>query len=164
MLRHLANHTAALALLTGCPSGGDDGGDGPCAGGGDITAIAQPNRLDTDPIEDGSEIPVFPPPQGGVFTELDVRIAGVASEDLELLRVRIEDDTGQQLANVQYRGDGLPLMCEDDRLVVFNLPVGFDLDTMLQALDGVSATLLLGVDTVETTVEQTWSVTLRITS
>ena len=151
-------------LLTGCPGGGGDDG-GPCGNDGDVTATAQPNRLDTNPVADGSEIPVFPPPQGGVFTELDVRIDGAATDDLELVRIRIEDEAGQQLANVQYRAEGIPLMCdEDDTLVVFNLPVGFDASVMLPALDGVAATLMLAVDTVDGTFEETWSVTLRVTS
>ena len=150
-------------LLTGCP--GDGGDDGPCGADGDVSATAQPNRLDTSPIADGSEIPVFPPPQGGVFTELDVRIDGAPMEDLELIRVFIADDAGQQLANVQYQADGIPLMCdEDDTLVVFNLPVGFDLSVMLPELDGMPATMMLGVDTVAGTFEETWSITLRVTS
>lgn len=150
-------------LLTGCPGDGED--EQACAGSGELTATAQPNRLDESPLEDGSEVPVFPPPQGGVFTELDVRIGGVTQDDLEMIRVRIEDEAGEQLANVQYQGAGLPLMCdEDDTLVVLNLPVGFDLSVMLPDLEGVQANVLLGIDTAQTTLDQTWSVTLRVTN
>lgn len=160
VLPKLTAALAAVLVLTACPSEPD----GPCAGGGTLDVSAQPNRLDTAPIDDGSQLPVFPPPQGGVFTELDVAVSGVASEQIERVAVRVDDESGAALALQEYNGAGLPWMCQpDDTAVVFGLPVGFDLSVQLAALDGVDAELTLTVDGAGQSLEQRWSVVLRQT-
>lgn len=163
-LARLATGLAGLAGLTMIPACPEPA-PGPCAGEGALGIVARPNRLDTDPIGDGSAVPVFPPPQGGVFTELDVNVAGVRAEDLQTLRVRIDDKGGQTLAVQQYNGAGLPLVCaEDDTLLVIGLPVGFSFMTELPALDGLEATLHLGIDTAARTLDLEWDVVLIVTS
>ncbi len=160
-----AGFGVVLALAGGC---GEPASDDACDGAGDVVLTARPNRLDLRAIDDDSEVPVFPPPQGGVFTELDVAIAGVAIDDLDRVRVGIDDDSGAPIATQEYNGAGLPLVCQSDEtigiaLVVADLPVGFDLSAELTELDGMAATLRLGVDTPDGATDVSWSVVLRQT-
>jgi hypothetical protein len=101
------------------------------------------NRGGGTALADGAEVEVFPPPQGGVFTELDVTIEGIALHELEFLRVSVEAaDSGQSLAFVRFFGDSIPLLCtEDDVLTLGNMPVAFTDPVQLQDLDGVQARL-----------------------
>ena len=153
----------ALLLLAACEPDGDDD-SGPCAGGA-LAASATPNRLHEMPLDDGVEVPVFPPPQGGVFTELDVAIFGTSAEQVEWVRVRVDDASGAMIANQEYRGEGLPLQClPEGNLVVYDLPVGFDASVLDPAqLDGEQATLRLGIDTRVGDLVEEWSVVLRAT-
>jgi hypothetical protein len=156
----------ALCLLaaTGCPEPEPDLTGCPAAGV-EPSIVARPNRLDTSPLADGSSVPVFPPPQGGVFTELDIELAGIAAEDLEELRVEVLDPANSEIIAAQlYFGDGLPLTCNDDGvLVVRNLPVGFNDSTDLAELDQVGVMLSLRVVTAEETLAESWSVVLVVT-
>jgi hypothetical protein len=128
-----------VACATGCPA--DDGDPGPCDGAGD-PAIELRQRGEDALIVDGSELPVFPPPQGGVWTELDVRLLGISPDEVESLRVDVVDGGGTILAAEFYLGEGLPLLCRmDGSIEIDNMPVGFGDLELLEQLDGVGATM-----------------------
>ncbi|MEM6994981.1 MAG: hypothetical protein AAF721_30995 [Myxococcota bacterium] len=149
-----------LLCLTGCPSESPER----CTGAGDITIRARPNRLDTDDRRDGAELPVFLPPQDGTFTELDVEIGGIAAADVETVRVEVEDEDGELLAIQEYNGAGIPWMCQPDgSIIVLDLPVRFSDALVLAELDGVEATLLVGVDGPDGSTDVRWAVVLRQT-
>lgn len=127
--------TLGLTLL-GCPEPPPE----PCEGSGDPT-LTLTNRGGGPQLVDGAEVEVFPPPQGGVFTELDVVIEDLALAQLEYLRIEIDAiDTGESLASVRYFGEHIPLRCtEDDVLELDYMPVGFVDGVVLEELDGVAA-------------------------
>lgn len=133
---------AALALgawaLAGCPAPPDP--SGPCAGEGE-PELTLTNRGGGTELTDGAEVEVFPPPQGGVFTELDMTIAGLDAQELDELRITIvARDSGRSLADVTYLGDLIPLMCTDDDVLSLEyVPVGFTDPVLLADLDGVAA-------------------------
>ena len=62
-----------------CP-GGDDPG---------VTARSSPDGL---PLADGASLPVLITAQGGLVTELDIAISGVAQPDFDTLVVDIYDE------------------------------------------------------------------------
>lgn len=116
-------------------------------------------------LDDMGELDVFPPPQGGVFTELDLTIGNLGVSEVEFVRVDITSDLdGSPLAAVRYFGEAMPLACNEQlELFVDNLPVGFDASASLAELDGQAATMIVAVDADgESTVEQ-YRVTLRAT-
>jgi hypothetical protein len=148
-----------VASTLGCP--GPD--DGECDGDGDLAIELRPNHGDTSPIDDGSALAIFPPPQGGVFTELDVELRGLAEGELGQLQIRITRDDGASLSTVTYQGSGLPLLCQDGgALSVTGLPVGFDLTYALDDLDGDAATLTVDVITAGETLTESWPITLTV--
>jgi len=110
----------------------------------DAPVLTLANRqVDAPVLRDGDEVDVFPPPQGGVFTELDVGLLGVAPEDLQRLHVTI-DSVGSlgRLASASYLEGELLLWCsEDGVLQVEDLPVAFDDAFGLRDLHGESAAL-----------------------
>ena len=129
----------ASAALTGCPN---PASSGPCGDEAGDPVLTLANRGDGPVLSDGAEVEIFLPPQGGVFTELDVAIDGLAHERLEYLRIRFDDRaTGESLADIRYLGDAIPLLCEedDDALVIQYMPVGFTDPVVLADLDGVQA-------------------------
>lgn len=152
-----------VGCLTGCP---DPPPEGPCAGDGD-PLLSLANRGGGPELSDGDEVEVFPPPQGGVFTELDVTIDFMASSELEDMYVSVEAmDTGEPLATIRYFGAtlGMVLRCtEDEVLVVDNLPVGFNDGLELTELDGVPAVLTGTLVTSRGDFESRYEVVLRAT-
>ncbi|MCX4240600.1 hypothetical protein [Paraliomyxa miuraensis] len=134
----------AWALL-GCP--GPD--PGPCGGEGD-PVLTLTNRGGGAVLDDGIEVDVFPPPQGGVFTELDVTIENLELSELQYLRVEVvTTDTAESLAYVRFFGEYTPLVCNEDGVLAMEyVPVGFNEYYLLTDLDGVAATL---TGTLETT-------------
>lgn len=100
------------------------------------------SRRDDDAplLVDGDELDVFPPPQGGTFTELDMVVVGLRDEEIETLRIDIvRQDDGSPLAAQRYQGAALPYLCQpDDTLLVQNMPVGFFESVVLNELDGVA--------------------------
>lgn len=141
-----------IALLTGLSAGcAEAPAPGRCPSTDD-PVITLANRQGSRPFRDGDQVEVFPPPQGGVFTELDVGIVGVPLEDLEQLHVTL-DSTGSLgvLATVSYLGSAMPMWCtDDDVLQIDDLPVGLDerfAMTDLPDLHGVAAVLEAVVET-----------------
>lgn len=131
----------ASALLAGCPAPPPSG---PCGTDDGDPALTLGNRGGGPVLADGADVEIFLPPQGGVFTELDVTIERLAQSDLEYLHIVFEDrDTSEPLADVRYVGEVLPLLCteDDDTLVVQRMPVGFTDPVVLADLDGVAATV-----------------------
>ncbi len=107
-------------------------------------------------LVDGDELDVFPPPQGGVFTELDVSIVGVAPSDIAQLHVTVEStDTSERFASVTYPGSAIFAWCSEDGIVeIDDLPVGFEdafglpeLAGRMAVLDGVLETRSADVST-----------------
>ncbi len=155
-----ARHGLLGLLLTGCP---EEPPLGPCASGSE-PVLRLANRDGQAELTAGSEVEVFPPPQGGVFAELDVTIDELAAEDLLNLRVTVEDaSSGQALATVRYFGNSLPLYCtEDDTLTVNNLPVGFD-ESIRRAeeLDGVPVVITGTLELADRVIPERYEVVLR---
>jgi hypothetical protein len=159
---------AALVLavapwaLAGCPGPEPSG---PCGREDGDPVLTLANRGGGTVLADGVEVEVFPPPQGGVFTELDVTIDGMAADELDQLHVAIEArDTGRSLADVRYVGGIIPLMCtEDDVLAVQYMPVGFTDPVVLAELDGVEATVTGTLETVQGEFAVMHDVVLRAT-
>lgn len=150
------------SLLAGCP---EPEPEGPCANEPGDPVLVITNRGGGPEIVDGAEVEVFPPPQGGVFTELDVTIDGLDPEDLERLVVTlVSPDTGRVFADVTYLGDVIPLRCtEDDVLVVQYMPVGFIDPVVLEDLDGLPATLTGTLVTARGEFASAHAVVLRVT-
>lgn len=138
-VRALALGLAALGLA-GCPAPPPPQ---PCGSVDGDPVLTLTNRGGGPELADGVVVDVFPPPQGGVFTELDVIIDDLDAGELEFLRIQIDAiDTRESLASVSYFGDAIPLRCDDDeRLVVDYLPVAFLDGVSLDGLDGVEATV-----------------------
>lgn len=131
----------ASVLLAGCPAPAPSG---PCGTDDGDPVLTLGNRGGGPLLTDGADVEIFLPPQGGVFTELDVTIEGLSQSDLEYLHIVFEDrDGGEPLADVRYVGEVLPLLCteDDDALVVQKMPVGFTDPVVLADLDGVAATV-----------------------
>jgi hypothetical protein len=148
--------------LAGCP---EPQPAGPCGREQGDPVLTLTNRGDGPALADGVEVEVFPPPQGGVFTELDVTIDGLDARELEFLRIDIVAiATGEPLSTVSYFGDAIPLRCtEDGVLVVDYLPVAFMDGVQLAALDGVQATLTGTLDTTRGDFSVAFDVVLRAT-
>lgn len=147
-------------LLAGCPAGPS----GPCDTEDGNPVLTLANRGGGPRLVDGADVEIFLPPQGGVFTELDVTIDGLAQRDLDYLHIVFEDrDTGERLADVRYLGEVLPLLCteEGDALVVQYMPVGFTDPVVLAELDGVVATVTGTLETSRGDVSVAYDVTLR---
>lgn len=163
--RSVARRSVALAVvalvLAGCP-GPDD--PEPCAGEGE-PVLTLANRGGGTVLADGVQVDVFPPPQGGVFTELDAVIENLGASELEYLRVTIDaTDTGEQLAHVRFFGEYIPLQCtEDEVLVVEYLPVGFMESYLLTDLDGVTARVTGTLETTGGEFSTGYDVVLRAT-
>lgn len=134
-----------------------------CNGAG-AAAVEVYQRGDADEIIDGSDVPVFPPPQGGVFTELDVRLLGVTTDELVSIRVDVVDGGGDLLAAQLYAGDGLPLTCRPDAsILIEDMPVGFNASVDLEELEGVDVTMTVRLAHGGGDTEVERAVTLRVT-
>jgi hypothetical protein len=135
-----------------------------CDGAGDA-AVELHQREDPGRIVDGSEVSVFPPPQGGVWTEIDVTLIGVRTDDVTSLRVDIMDEGNVLLGSEFYLGEGLPLACQmDGTIEIDNMPVGFHDDTVLEDLEGVEATMTTTLAHAGGEVVDVVAVTLRVGS
>ena len=159
----MSTRVLALApvLLAGCPAPAPSG---PCGTEDGDPVLTLANRGDGPVLADGADVEIFLPVQGGVFTELDVTIDGLAQSDLEDLHITFEDrDTGRSLADVRYLGEVLPLLCteDDDTLVMQYMPVGFTDPVVLADLDGVAATVTGTLETSRGDFAVTYAVTLR---
>ncbi|MEM9455807.1 MAG: hypothetical protein AAGF11_16625 [Myxococcota bacterium] len=146
MLIHQLGPSLGALALGGCPA---DPPAEPCSGSG-VPVLTLSNRRAPIDLATGREVEVFPPPQGGVFAELDVTIDDIGITELEYVRVEIEDaNTGEPYATVRYFGDSIPLICsqQTDLLEVANLPVGFSLAYTLDDLDGRAVVVTGSVDT-----------------
>jgi len=121
------------------------------------------SKPDAAPLGDGASLRVLNTTQGGLVTEFDVAITGVAEPDFDTLYVDVVDNASAPLASQQYNGAGLPLTCRDDGVLeVSSLPVGFDVDPDVGMLNGAAATVALVVETPDATVDVSWAVVLRI--
>ncbi|MEM6293368.1 MAG: hypothetical protein AAGA54_18995 [Myxococcota bacterium] len=88
-------------------------------------------------LPDAGTLSVFVPPQGGIATELDVQIEGVALEAVQTLRFQVAASDGSALAIEQYFGEGLPFVCTmSDGLQIRDVPVAFNDGVQLEDLDG----------------------------
>ncbi len=89
--------------------------------------VALANRQGEAELFDGDQIEIFLPPQGGVFTELDVTVAGLAASDLTAFTVTIDAADGpESLAVAYYEASAILMWCSDEQtLQIDNLPVGF---------------------------------------
>ena len=160
-LRAAAALAMGLAALAGCPAPEPSG---PCGNEAGDPVLTLGTRGGGPVLADGEEVEIFLPPQGGVFTELDVTIDGLASDDLELLHVVFEArTTGESLADVQYLGNLIPLLCTEDgdRLEVQYMPVGFTEPVVLAELDGVEATVTGTLETTRGDFSVAYDVVLR---
>jgi hypothetical protein len=125
---------AAVLVLFGCRPDDSRCREGPQPG------IEIANRMDEQPISDGAAVEVFPPPQGGVFTELDVTVVDISPDDLDQMRVTIDVEGAISRADQAYAGALLPWVCrEPTGAFLDNMPVAFDADAELERLDGLSA-------------------------
>ncbi|MCA9706650.1 MAG: hypothetical protein KDK70_12425 [Myxococcales bacterium] len=137
----------------------------PCAGPGDPQLVLSNRRAPVD-LGVGGQVEVFPPPQGGVFAELDLVVHDMAIDELDDLRVEVESvPAGEQLAYVRYFGDSIPLRCaeQDDgseQIELTNLPVGFVESYTLDDLDGRTARVIGTLETVEGDFSVDYDVTL----
>lgn len=137
IITSVALSLGALALV-GCP---EPPPPLPCEGPDDPQLVLS-NRREASDLGQQGLVEVFPPPQGGVFAELDVAIRSMALEELEYLRVVVESvPAGEEYANVRYFGDSIPLICAEqgegqEWLEVANMPVGFTEMYQLDEFDG----------------------------
>lgn len=150
-------------VLGGCPQP-EPPPDEPCATADDPVLMLA-NRGGESELSASEEVEVFPPPQGGVFTELDLKIENLGASQLDELRITVDDvATGDSLAVVRYFGEFLPLRCtEDEQQVIDNLPVGFADALLLDDLDGVAAVLTGTMFTSRGEFETRYDVVLRVT-
>lgn len=163
MNRALGTRILGLGLgglvLGGCP---DPPPAEPCSGPGD-PLLTLSNRRGAVDLAEGAEVEVFPPPQGGVFAELDVVISDMGPSELEYLRVTVDDaTTGENYAFVRFFGDSIPLRCTEDEevLELDNLPVGFVEMFQLEDLDGTKAVVTGTLDTAAGEFPVSYDVTL----
>lgn len=135
-----AGSILAIALIaTGCP---EPDTDETCEAQGEPTVeLSRRNR--DEPLVDGAELDTFFAVQGGIFTEIDVRVAGLSEPDVQRLQFRIADrNSGELLAEAIYSGSQLPWSCAPDpALVVEDTPVGFAGIVDLAELEGRAVTL-----------------------
>ncbi|MCH9682004.1 MAG: hypothetical protein K0V04_11260 [Deltaproteobacteria bacterium] len=152
----------ALIIGSGCPS---DPPPGPCAGGGDVVVTAL-TRDGTRELVGGDGLEIFPPPQGGVFSEIDLVLEGVSADAIDSLGLTVEvADTNEVLANVRYFGELLPFECnEDDQLTINDLPVGYDESVVLTDADGVVVVLTTTVETRGESFSASYDLVLAVTN
>lgn len=156
-----AARVLVAVMLAGCPAEPEP--SGPCGSEAGDPVLTLANRGGGPVLADGVDVEIFLPPQGGVFTELDVTLEGLAQSELEYLHVVFEDrDTGEPLADVRYLGNVIPLLCtEDDVLEVQYMPVGFTDPVVLAELDGIEATVTGTLETTRGDFSVTHDVVLR---
>ena len=140
----------ALALPgLGCP---EPSGEGPCAPAGPVELEVADRGEPT--LDEGDVLEVFFAPQGGVFSELDLRVTGLDPGDLEKLVVDLRDVSDQaQLAQEAYGGDAIERMfvCRPDGAwSLERVPVAV-LDDDLERLDQTRAQLRVELVTGEAT-------------
>ena len=152
---------ASSVLAWSAAACGGDGDPGPCNGVGDPAIELRERNADVL-LVDGSELPIFPPPQGGVWTEIDVRLLGIAAADVESIRVDVLDESGAPVGAELYLGEGLPLACRTDGSIeIDNMPVQLGDLSALEQLDGVAATMTTTLAHADGDVVLTLAVTLR---
>ena len=149
----------ATVPLLGCSPTSTDG----CTEGPVVLEL-DPARSGFPSLADGGEVPVFIPPQGGIFTELDLSIRGVAIDDIERVHVTIDSEADERLADQLYPGFAVPLLCDGNGTAfVPRMPVRFDEGLVLESLDGVVGELALVVATARVEHERQFDVRLRVT-
>jgi hypothetical protein len=133
-------------------------------GHGSVELLLDPARTGFPALDDGGDVPVFIPPQGGIFTELDLTVRGVAVEDITRVRLTIDSTQGERLADQLYPGHGVPLLCIGDATAyVPRLPVRFAEGLVLEALDALAGELVLRVEEADDEHVRSWDVVLRVT-
>jgi hypothetical protein len=148
---------AAVALA--CNPAPSDG-----CGHGTVELSLDPARIGFPALDDGGEVPVFIPPQGGIFSELDLTVRGVAVEDITMVQVTIDSTQGERVADQVYPEGAVPLLClGDDTAYVPRMPVRFAEGLVLDELDDVRGDLVLRIEESGETHERSWSVVLRVT-
>jgi hypothetical protein len=147
---------AAVGAL-GCNPPPPDG-----CGHGHVELSLDPARSDFPPLADGREVPVFIPPQGGIFTELDLTVRGLSVEDITMVEVTFDASDGERLADQRYPGHAVPLLCFDDAAHVPRMPVRFAEHRPLETLDGIEGELMLRVQASDGHARG-WHVVLRVT-
>jgi hypothetical protein len=134
-----------------------------CKGDGELT-LTLLQRKQPEVVGQSSEVPVFPPPQGGVFTELDVEIEGVAAGALQAIEVDISTSDPNVHASAALYDDLIPFGCRDDGVTTIDdLPVGFLDGTVLEELDGEDAHLAASAVTEARSASVEYDVVLRVT-
>jgi hypothetical protein len=104
--------------------------------------IVTPSLFGYPALADGEHVPVYVPAQGGVFTELDLEITGVAQDDLSALLMTMRLDGGDVI------GMTIPTMsfaseCEDDGSVTLELqPLSLSVLTP-EEIDNAGAALIV---------------------
>jgi hypothetical protein len=152
----------ALTVLGACAGCAEPPEEGDC-GSGEVELALDPDRPGFPELVDGAEVPVFIPPQTGVFTELDVHMHGIAVDDVLELRVTVDPPTGDLLASQMYQGAALPLFClPGGDILLRRMPVAFADAVVLDELEGVQAELALTVFTRTGDHDRTWNVVLRV--
>jgi hypothetical protein len=147
------------ALPLGCNPPPTEG-----CGHGEIELALDPARGGFPPLSEGGEVPVFIPPQGGIFTELDLVTRGIAVETITFVQVTIDSDAGERVAEQPYPGYAVPLLCiGDDTAYVPRMPVRFAEGLVLEALEGVEGELELVLEASGAEHTRRWSVVLRVT-
>lgn len=118
----------------------------PCSGGPGAELSATANQGGGAPLADGGELPIFPPPQGGVFSELDLSITGVAQDNIDTLHVVVTEQGGEVLAD--NTNTKFPLACQvDDSVMIADLPISYkDEYQLVFDLDGRDVTLEITID------------------
>lgn len=131
---------ACLLSLTGCT---ETGPALQCLGtDGEAQMVITPSLFNYPAVADGEHVPVYVPAQGGVFTELDLEITGVAEDDLGSLSMTMRLDGGDVI------GMTIPTMsfmseCQEDGAVTVELqPLQLNVLTP-EELDGLKAALIV---------------------
>jgi hypothetical protein len=148
----------AAAAALGCNRPPADG-----CGHGSVDLELDPGR-GFDPLSEDGDVPVFIPPQAGIFTELDLVVRGIAVEAIEQVQVTIDSDDGDRVADQSYPGFAVPLLCDGNGTAYApRMPVRFAEGLVLEELEGVQGELALVVSTSRTDHARQWAVRLRVT-
>lgn len=131
----------SLIALPGCEEPARE-----CTGEGEIDLVATPSFFNYPQLEDGARVPIYIPLQGGVFTELDIELTGLAEADLGSLTFTIRQDGGDVLAN-PAPSMSFPVQCrEDGSLFLDTIPLGFQpqwTPDNIMELDEVAAAMVI---------------------
>lgn len=117
-----------------------------CTGEGEIDLVATPSFFDYPQLEDGARVPIYIPLQGGVFTELDIELTGLMTDELGSLSFTVRQDGGDVLAQ-PAPSMSFPVECQEDgSLFLDTIPLGFQPEWTpdnIMDLDEVAAALII---------------------